>query len=48
MDRQYCLSRYCRSWLLLDVVSTVPWEMIIASSHETGLLRLCKVRRSSW
>ena len=42
-------SRYCRGFFLVDVVSTIPWDLLLASGplHATRLLQATKIAKLS-
>ena len=42
-------SRYCRGFFVVDVVSTIPWDLLLASGplHATRLLQATKIAKLS-
>jgi hypothetical protein len=45
MERRYCVLLYSRTWLVPDIVSTIPWDSVVIASSEAEFLRLSNVRR---
>jgi hypothetical protein len=42
MDRKRCLLAYLRGWFLVDLMSTIPWDMVL-TSDSAGILQILKV-----
>ena len=43
MDRRACAVAYLKGWFLADLLSTVPWDLLLG--EVTGLVAMLKVAK---